>query len=173
MKYKFILFLSLFFVCEYSNAKNSIIPHPPIVVERSGEKAIMLFTPSPCENVEKKECISLYSLNLKNNKLNFVINLGEWEVISVFSANIPEKPMFVLSRIKADSPRVNGYYYRAIQFDVIESSDGVSIEFFPSEPQFDMFNYCFDGVNEKNENVVCPYKDATSIRVALKSAYKK
>ncbi|AKJ42903.1 hypothetical protein QQ39_13195 [Pragia fontium] len=56
--------------------------------------------------------------------------------------------MYVLSRYKSDIQQVSGYYYRALQFEVIESKMGVYIDFFPREPQVDIFNYCFDGVNE-------------------------
>ncbi|AKJ42904.1 hypothetical protein QQ39_13200 [Pragia fontium] len=60
------------------------------MVERPGGKALMLFIPSSCEDMAKQDCVSLYSLNLQNNKLSFVLNLGQWEITSVFSVNIPE-----------------------------------------------------------------------------------
>ncbi|SFD05141.1 hypothetical protein SAMN02745723_10783 [Pragia fontium DSM 5563 = ATCC 49100] len=118
------------------------------MVERPGGKALMLFIPSSCEDMAKQDCVSLYSLNLKNNKLNFVLNLGQWKITSVFSVNIPEQSMYVLSRYKSDIQQVSRYYYRALRFEVIESKKGVYIDFFPREPQVDIFNYCFDGVNE-------------------------
>lgn len=171
MMSKLITLFIVIFGCTHAYS-DVAIPHPPITIDRAKGKTILLFTQLPCQSESEKYCTGMYSINMKNNKMNFIFSFNDWKVISVFSVNIPGKPVFVLSTKTSDVKNLKGKYYRALQFEVIEGNDGVYVDFFPKEPQYDKFNYCFDGIDENNNIVSCSFKDSSSIRKELINIYR-
>ena len=152
--------------------------HPPVVASVGGQKITVLFL----KNTLKGQTTGAYvpggevfytTMSATRPELSFVAPLVGDEVASVFffERKFPEragKSLYVLMRQKESNGGFEGYTYWTLELPLIKQGEQLSLRFFRGDPPDPELQDCRDGRDlENGVDVVCAYKDATSIKKRL------
>ncbi|MGI0014974.1 MAG: hypothetical protein ACREBU_16260 [Nitrososphaera sp.] len=169
----------------YSNAENSDPQyvselHPPVVASDSGSEIIVLFT----KNNMKKNIHDSHVANGEifyvssrpfSAKLNYVWKVEDEEISSVFfyewkAPSRAGKSLFLLTRRALSNSSFSGHTFSVTEFPLIKENNVLSLNFFPGDHEDSTLTNCLDGRDLANKKtIVCPYKDAGSIKKYLTS----
>lgn len=157
--------------------------HPPVIASLGDQKITVFFL----KNNLKEKVVGthvpyaeiFYSpMNVAKPSLNYVWKIEGEQIASVFfyERKLPDraqKSMYVLVRNKVSNAGFEGVAYSAIELPLIKNGGELSVAFFSGDQGFPALQNCNDGRDlTTGKEVVCPYKDAASIKKYLASVEK-
>ncbi|MEB0225359.1 hypothetical protein RHM58_07515 [Pseudomonas sp. 10S4] len=157
--------------------------HPPVIASLGDQKITVFFLKNNLKGKVVETHVPyaeiFYSpINVAKPSLNYVWKIEGEQIASVFfyERTLPDraqKSMYVLMRSKASNAGFEGVSYSVMELPLIKNGDELSVAFFTGDQEYPALQNCNDGRDlTTGKEVVCPYKDAASIKKYLASVEK-
>ena len=158
--------------------------HPPVIASLGDQKITVFFLKNNLKGKVADAQIPyaeiFYSpIDAARPSLNYAWKVEGEQIASVFfyerkSPSRAGKSMYVLTKSKISNSEFEGVAYSTIELPLIKSDDKLSLAFFSGDPEDPSLQNCNDGRDlTTGKDIVCPYKDAASIKSYLASLEKK
>jgi hypothetical protein len=152
--------------------------HPPVIASLGNQKITVFFLKNNLKGKVVETHVPyaeiFYSpINVAKPSLNYVWKIEGEQIASVFFyerkfSDKTQKSMYVLMKSKVSNAGFEGASYSVIELPLIRNGDELSVAFFSGDQEYPALQNCSDGRDlATGKDVVCPYKDAASIKKYL------
>lgn len=157
--------------------------HPPVIASLGDQKITVFFLTNNLKGKVVETHVPyaeiFYSpMNVAKPSLNYVWKIEGEQIASVFfyERRLPDrgqKSMYVLVKNKVSNAVFEGVSYSVMVLPLIKNGGELSVAFFSGDQEYPALQNCNDGRDlATGKEVVCPYKDAASIKNYFASVEK-